>query len=108
MRSDDSFGYTAIAARKPSEIRTLTLRYYRGSPFPAAVPFQKKKMGGGEKIVFGDEKNQVAGNGLLDLCVVDAATSFSIALKISPYAKIGFLISGSSPPAQWEGKIHKD
>lgn len=108
MWSDDSFGYTAIAARKPSEIRTLTLRYYRGSPFPAAVPFQKKKMGGGEKIVFGDEKNQVAGNGLLDLCVVDAATSFSIALKISPYAKIGFLISGSSPPAQWEGKIHKD
>lgn len=108
MRSDDSFGYTAIAARKPSEIRTLTLRYYRGSPFPAAVPFQKKKMGGGEKIVFGDEKNQVAGDGLLDLCVVDAATSFSIALKISPYAKIGFLISGSSPPAQWEGKIHKD
>jgi len=65
-------------------------------------------MGGGEKIVFGDEKNQVAGNGLLDLCVVDAATSFSIALKISPYAKIGFLISGSSPPARWEGKIHKD
>lgn len=107
MRSDDSFGYTAIAARKPSEVRTLTLRYYRGSPFPAAVPFQKK-IWGGEKIVFGDEKNQVAGDGLLDLCVVDAATSFNIALKISPYAKIGFLISGSSPPAQWEGKIHKD
>lgn len=75
MQSADSFGCFAIAPRKPSEVRALTLRYYIGSPSPAAVPFQKKMMGG-EKIVFGDGKSQVAADGLLDLCMVDNATSF--------------------------------